>query len=52
LNIRIEQWNEEEIATCTICAKDYHEVVVNMIDYEDDVCHNCLHKYELTQKQG
>ena len=44
-SIEIEQWDEEEIATCSKCGKDYHENDVNMIDYEDDVCKNCLPQY-------
>lgn len=51
MNIRIEQWDKDEIASCSVCAKDYHEGEVNMIDYEDDVCQNCLQKYEVARKK-
>jgi hypothetical protein len=44
-SIEIEQWADEEIASCSKCGKDYHENDVNMIDYDDDVCKNCLPQY-------
>jgi hypothetical protein len=51
LSIRIEHWDEDEIATCGVCGKDYHESKINMIDYDDDVCLNCLQQYKETLKQ-
>ncbi|MFT9496767.1 MULTISPECIES: hypothetical protein [Bacillota] len=42
LNIRVELWDEDEIASCSLCNNTYHEVLVNVVDFEDDVCKNCL----------
>lgn len=47
----------EEIVTCSLCGDSYHENDVNMNDYEEDVCKNCLpafirstfHKYHGNQ---
>lgn len=38
--------DEEEIATCSICRRNFYEGDVNMTDYEDDVCIVCEPRYK------
>ncbi|WP_190284982.1 hypothetical protein [Bacillus sp. S3] len=46
LNVRIELYKGEQIVTCTICLKEYPEVLVNTKDFvEEKICHNCLPKH-------
>ncbi|WP_192894796.1 hypothetical protein [Neobacillus notoginsengisoli] len=46
LNTRIEVYSDEQIASCTICNKQYHDSLVNKKDFvEEDICENCLPKH-------
>jgi len=49
LELSIEPISEEEIASCSVCGKTFHETQINMTDQEDDVCVNCLPDYNSTK---
>lgn len=34
-------YNQDELATCSVCGKTLHETNINMIDYDIDVCLDC-----------
>lgn len=37
---------DDEIATCSVCGRDFHERDINLVDYDDDVCIVCEPHYK------
>ncbi|WP_370083669.1 hypothetical protein [Lysinibacillus sp. RC46] len=42
---------DETKITCSICGNTYDELMVNIVDYPDDVCLNCVSRYRERAKE-